>query len=79
MVHMVRIKNVVNKIYLKPGTKGVTADWVQKELNEEMDAALLEDRKYGTITACAVEKYQTRYRITPDKICGPLTIRSLLK
>jgi len=69
----------VNKIYLKPGTKGVTADWVQKGLNEKMDTALLEDGKYGTITACAVEKYQTRYGITPDKICGPLAIRSLLK
>lgn len=64
-------------VTVKRGSKGAPVKWVQKMLVAYGQSADLGecgvDGAFGTMTEKALQKFQTRWGLVPDGVCGKLT------
>lgn len=61
---------------LKKGSRGNSVRWLQYALNKR-GAHLIVDGAFGEKTRQALIKFQQDHDLTPDGICGPLTIKAI--
>ena len=57
---------------LNPGAQSDYVLWLQARL-----AVPVQDRIYGSLTTAYVKAFQSRYRLVPDGIAGPITLGRL--
>lgn len=61
----------------KTGSKGAVVKWVQRRLNEVVEAGLEDDGLFGGGTRKAVIAFQKKYNLTTDGVVGKDTITAL--
>lgn len=61
---------------LKKGSRGNSVRWLQYALNKR-GAHLIVDGAFGEKTRQALIKFQQDHGLTPDGICGPLTLKAV--